>query len=180
PARDLTPFDNVQAQIYAVSKRDPKHILIGLNDRDASLHDVYRLNLSTGKRELLFKNDQNVATWVCDLEGKLRAPERVTTDGGTGGKATQAHLHLHLRGVLRNHPIPERAPPHVLHHRSGQPGPGRAGPVGCADGEGAVGRSGSAGRSGFRRRRVFTRDGRVAGDVLRRRSSPDLPEEARL
>ena len=83
PARDLTPFDNVQAQIYAVPKRDPKHILIGLNDRDASLHDVYRLNLSTGKRELLFKNDQNVAAWVFDLEGKLRAAERVTNDGGT-------------------------------------------------------------------------------------------------
>src|SRR5215813_12727464 len=42
-ARDLTPFDNVRALIYAVPKRDPQHIVIGLNDRDASLHDVYRL-----------------------------------------------------------------------------------------------------------------------------------------
>jgi dipeptidyl aminopeptidase/acylaminoacyl peptidase len=83
PARDLTPFDNVQAHIYAVPKRDPKHILIGLNDRDASLHDVYRLDLSTGKRVMLFRNDQNVADWIFDLDGKLRAAERQTGDGGT-------------------------------------------------------------------------------------------------
>jgi len=82
-ARDLTPFEKVRAQIYAVPKRDPRHILVGLNDRDPALHDVYRIDLQTGKRELLFRNDQNVASWVFDLNGKLRMALRQTSDGGT-------------------------------------------------------------------------------------------------
>ena len=83
PARDLTPYPNVQAHIYAVPKKTPAHILVGLNDRKAEVHDVYRLDLRTGKRELVQRNDANVAGWVADLEGKLRLGERMTSDGGT-------------------------------------------------------------------------------------------------
>ncbi len=82
-ARDLTPFEKVRASIYAVPKKDPRHILVGLNDREPALHDVYRIDLQTGNRELLFRNDQNVASWVFDLNGKLRLAVRQTSDGGT-------------------------------------------------------------------------------------------------
>src|SRR5262249_19572581 len=68
--------------IYALPKRDPQHILVGLNDRDPSLHDVYRINLKTGERKLLFRNDQNVLSWTADLTGKLRLASRQTNDGG--------------------------------------------------------------------------------------------------
>jgi dipeptidyl aminopeptidase/acylaminoacyl peptidase len=83
PSRDLTPYEKVRAFIYAVPKRDPQHILIGLNDRDPSLHDVYRLDLKTGERKLVFRNDQNVALWAADLTGKLRLAWRQTQDGGS-------------------------------------------------------------------------------------------------
>ncbi len=83
PARDLTPSENVQARIYALPKKTPNYIIVGLNDRNPQLHDVYRLNLTTGERELLIKNDQNVAGWTADLEGNIRLGVRQTSDGGT-------------------------------------------------------------------------------------------------
>jgi dipeptidyl aminopeptidase/acylaminoacyl peptidase len=85
PARDLTPYENVQARIFAVPENSPNHILVGLNDRDPRLHDVYRLDLRSGERELILQNSEsfNVAGWVADLAGKLRLATRVTSDGGT-------------------------------------------------------------------------------------------------
>ncbi|NEO97564.1 MAG: S9 family peptidase [Symploca sp. SIO2E9] len=82
-ARDLTPFNDIQARIYARPKATPNHIIVGLNDRNPKLHDVYRLNLSTGEREILLENEQNVANWSTDLEGNIRLGIRQTDDGGT-------------------------------------------------------------------------------------------------
>ncbi|MDA8019032.1 MAG: S9 family peptidase, partial [Thermoanaerobaculia bacterium] len=83
PARDLTPLEGVRAFIYSVPEATPGQILIGLNDRDPALHDVYRLDLATGERELLIENDSNVAGWVTDLDGNVRLAVRQTPDGGT-------------------------------------------------------------------------------------------------
>ncbi len=82
PARDLTPLEGVRAAIYAVPENDPNHILAGLNDRDAAVHDVYRIDITTGERELVLQNDENVAAWVADLDGNLRLGVRQTDDGG--------------------------------------------------------------------------------------------------
>ncbi|MGH7566324.1 MAG: S9 family peptidase [Gemmatimonadota bacterium] len=81
PARDLTPLENVRAAIYAVPENDPSHILVGLNDRDPTVHDVYRLDVTTGERELVLQNDANVASWVADLDGNLRLGVRQKEDG---------------------------------------------------------------------------------------------------
>lgn len=83
PSRDLTPLDKVKARIYATPKTTPNYIIVGLNDRNPRLHDVYRINLNTGKRELLIKNDQNVASWFADWEGNVRLAMRKTKGGGT-------------------------------------------------------------------------------------------------
>lgn len=82
-ARDLTPSENAQARIYALPKNTPNFIIVGLNDRNPQLHDVYRLNLTTGERELLIKNDKNIVGWTADLEGNIRLAVRQTSDGGT-------------------------------------------------------------------------------------------------
>ncbi|MEO0376562.1 MAG: S9 family peptidase [Cyanobacteria bacterium P01_A01_bin.17] len=81
-ARDLTPFENVAAQLYAVPKQTPDEIIIGLNDRNPQVHDVYRLNLTTGKRTLILKNDQNIANWMTDLQGTVRLAYRQTLERG--------------------------------------------------------------------------------------------------
>ncbi len=83
PSRDLTPMENVRAHIYAVPEGTPQEILIGLNDRDPALHDVYRLNIRTGARSLVVRNDQNIAAWIADLNGKVGLAYRQTPDGGS-------------------------------------------------------------------------------------------------
>jgi dipeptidyl aminopeptidase/acylaminoacyl peptidase len=81
-ARDLTPYDEMRAQIIVVPENSPGHVLVGMNDRNPQLHDVYRLDIESGERKLVFQNDQNVAGWMADLEGNLRLGFRVTEDGG--------------------------------------------------------------------------------------------------
>jgi dipeptidyl aminopeptidase/acylaminoacyl peptidase len=81
-ARDLTPVEKVRAIVIDVPRKTPGEILVGLNDRRPDLHDVYRLNLSTGAKRLLWKNEQNVVGWQTDLEGALRLGLRQTPDGG--------------------------------------------------------------------------------------------------
>lgn len=82
-ANDLTPMEKVRAYIYDVPKKTPNEIIIGLNDRDPALHDVYRLNIITGEKTLIKKNEQNVAAWIFDQNANLRLAIRQTADGGT-------------------------------------------------------------------------------------------------
>ena len=83
PAEDLTPYEDVRAQIIAVPESTPGEILVGLNDRTPKYHDVYRVDLETGERTLIRKNDANVAGWTTDLQGNLRLATRTTSEGGT-------------------------------------------------------------------------------------------------
>ena len=82
-ARDLTPIEGAKAQIYAVPEATPNRILVGLNDRDPAMHDVYRLDIDTGERTLVIQNDANVAAWEADLAGNVRLAFRTTDDGGS-------------------------------------------------------------------------------------------------
>jgi WD40 repeat protein len=79
--RDLTPFEGVQAQIIATEKKHPNEILIGLNKDNPQLHDVYRLDLTTG--ELVKEVDNpGFVGWVADGELKVRAGVASQPDGG--------------------------------------------------------------------------------------------------
>lgn len=81
--RNLTPLEGVQAQILATSYSHPSDILVGLNDRDAQWHDVYRLNIETGERQLVEKNEAEMAGYVADTELELRLALKNTPDGGS-------------------------------------------------------------------------------------------------
>ncbi len=83
PARDLTPMESIRAAIYAVPEGTPGQIIVGINDRNPALHDVYRLDIDTGERTLLIENDTNVSQWVTDLAGTVRLAMRQRPDGGT-------------------------------------------------------------------------------------------------
>jgi dipeptidyl aminopeptidase/acylaminoacyl peptidase len=78
---DLTPLKGVQARIESISHRHPEQIVVGLNDRKAELHDLYRLNLETGERKLLQENF-GVAGFLLDHEYQVRLALRVTPEGG--------------------------------------------------------------------------------------------------
>ena len=61
----------VRAEIEAVSHRFPEEILIGLNDRDPRYHDIYQVNILTGKRRLL-QNNPGFRSFVFDEDYKPR------------------------------------------------------------------------------------------------------------
>ena len=97
PASDLTPYPGAKAELVHLPESAPGTALVALNDRDPKLHDLYRVDLRTGKRTLVFKNDQNLVGFETDLTGKLRVTARQTADGGTeilrvdGRKLTQVY-----------------------------------------------------------------------------------------
>lgn len=84
--RDLTPFDGVQAQLLALSKRRPHEVVVALNLNDPGLHDPYLVNLDTGQVELLAKNPGfyplRVPAWIIDDNLDVVGGTRPTPDGG--------------------------------------------------------------------------------------------------
>ena len=81
--RDFTPHEKIQARISAIDPNFPDEVLLSINIRDKQLHDVYRLNVTTGELTLDTKNPGDIAGFVADPRFKVRAAQAVTPDGGT-------------------------------------------------------------------------------------------------
>lgn len=81
--RDLTNLTGVRVQIFAVPKTEPDALYIGLNDRDPAWHDLYKMQISTGKRTLIRKNsaDDRLTGLVFDWDDNLRLANRTNMDG---------------------------------------------------------------------------------------------------
>jgi dipeptidyl aminopeptidase/acylaminoacyl peptidase len=82
-ARALTDAKGVRAVIYDLPKARPGVVLAGLNDRDPAWHDLHEIEIATGKRTLLHRNEQRFVGWTFDLEGRLRLGIRVDEKGET-------------------------------------------------------------------------------------------------
>lgn len=76
---DLTPFEKVTVQVVDELEENDEEMIIAINNRDSTVFDVYRLNVISGKLEMIAKNPGNITGWLTDHEGKLRIA--VTTDG---------------------------------------------------------------------------------------------------
>ncbi|MDX1684114.1 MAG: S9 family peptidase [Saprospiraceae bacterium] len=74
-ARDLTPFDNVRAEIIDMLIEDDDHIIISLNKNNPQVFDPYRLNVKTGELNQLAENnhpESPIMAWLTDHQGRLR------------------------------------------------------------------------------------------------------------
>lgn len=80
-SRDLTPLEGVHAEIENVSPLFPDEIVIGLNDRDPQLHDLYRINVHTGERQMIQQNPGFVRL-ITDDRYRVRFGARSMPDGG--------------------------------------------------------------------------------------------------
>jgi dipeptidyl aminopeptidase/acylaminoacyl peptidase len=80
--KDLTPLDKIHAQVLDTSEKFPSEILIGLNDRIPQLHDIWKVNIETGDRELI-KQNEGMAAYVTDDNFDVRFAFNYTPDGGT-------------------------------------------------------------------------------------------------
>lgn len=81
-ARDLTPVPGVRAQILSVPRNLPEVMMVGLNDRDPSFHDIYKVDIATGQRTLVRRNTDEVGAWIFDNEGQLRLAWKEKPGGG--------------------------------------------------------------------------------------------------
>lgn len=82
-SRDLTPNEKVRAMIYQVSKKNPDVLMVGLNDRDPAYHDLYKLEISTGKLTKLFENTEKISGWNFDWDEKLRLATKTLDNGNS-------------------------------------------------------------------------------------------------
>ncbi len=80
-SRDLTRLKGVRVEIVALPKSDPDALFIGVNDRDKSWNDLYKLKISTGERTLVRQNTEKIGTWTVDDRGRLRLAIRVANNG---------------------------------------------------------------------------------------------------
>ena len=78
-ATDLTPFDKTRAEIIDDLRDDDAHLLIAHNQRDKKVFDVFRVDVASGAAALVAQNPGNIAGWVTDHKGRLRAAQ--TSDG---------------------------------------------------------------------------------------------------
>jgi dipeptidyl aminopeptidase/acylaminoacyl peptidase len=79
--RNLTEMKKVRAFIYDVPRSDPDAIYVGLNNRDARWHDLYKVRISSGDRQLIRENTERFDGYQFDNAGKLRLATRVTESG---------------------------------------------------------------------------------------------------
>jgi dienelactone hydrolase len=76
-----TPARGASALIVQHNRHHPGTVLIGLNDRDPTLHDLYRLPLAGGELELVAQNP-GYAAWLVDSDLVVRGGVRINPDSG--------------------------------------------------------------------------------------------------
>jgi hypothetical protein len=78
--KDLTPFEKTQGRILGLSQKYPTLAVLGTNDRDPKHHDAYRVDIVSGQRTLLQRND-GFAGYVVDEAFAVRYGLKQTPDG---------------------------------------------------------------------------------------------------
>ncbi len=80
--RDLTPVaEGARATIEHVSSAKPNHIVVGINERDPQLFDLFIVDVTTGERKLLRENP-GYGAWLIDNSLTPRYGVQPTPDGG--------------------------------------------------------------------------------------------------
>jgi dipeptidyl aminopeptidase/acylaminoacyl peptidase len=83
--RDLTGVEHVKAgsAIFAVDHRHPSELLIGTNERDKAVFDVWRVDLESGYSVLDTRNPGDVMVWRSDAAFVVRAAVAQRADGSS-------------------------------------------------------------------------------------------------
>ena len=81
-SQNFTDMKGVRAQMVHVSPNHPEHILISLNNRVPEFHDVYKLNIVTGEKEMVYENNAFVG-FVADDDLTLHFGLNMHAEGGT-------------------------------------------------------------------------------------------------
>ncbi len=79
--KDLTPSDGVRASVLKLSDKYSNEILILINDRVPEYFDIYRVNIDTGKRELVYENTSQYSSFLADDDFKIRVGYKMLPSG---------------------------------------------------------------------------------------------------
>ena len=79
---DLTPFKKARADVSALSPKHPQQVLVNANDRNEKYFDPTLIDLNTGKRERLLKND-GYGAFIVDDDFNLRLASKPLPDGSS-------------------------------------------------------------------------------------------------
>jgi dipeptidyl aminopeptidase/acylaminoacyl peptidase len=81
--RDLTPLANISVQLSLWSPDAPGDVAVKINDRDARWHDLYRIDLASGRRTLIWENTQELMGIRTDWQLRPRHARSNAADGGS-------------------------------------------------------------------------------------------------
>ncbi|HUK61421.1 MAG TPA: S9 family peptidase [Stellaceae bacterium] len=76
----LTPPEGVVSYVQGIDRNFPDDVLFGHNARDKRYFDIFRINLVTGKSQLVFENP-GFAQLLTDAQFRLRIGVRFAADG---------------------------------------------------------------------------------------------------
>ena len=79
-AKLITPAKSAKAQLQKLSPKFPQEIVVGLNDRDSRNHDLYRINIHTGNKKLIYKNE-GFEEIFCDEDLNMAFAVKTLKDG---------------------------------------------------------------------------------------------------
>lgn len=79
--RDLTPYENVHASIAHMSALKPHVFLASVNRRRQDFHDLYEIEIATGKSRVIYENNEFVDL-ITDDEFVVRFASAPTAEGG--------------------------------------------------------------------------------------------------
>jgi len=82
-ARNLTPYPDVLAILFAMHREEAHLVAVGMNDRDARWHDLYVVDIRTGERRLVYENTDEIASFILDSRLNLKLATS-TRNKGTG------------------------------------------------------------------------------------------------
>lgn len=89
---DLTPFPGVRVRLHQIIASDPEHVLVLHNRRSHTLLDLYRINLRTGKEEVVAINPGDGIAALTDAEGKFLRWRRAAASDRARSKPLPSHL----------------------------------------------------------------------------------------
>ncbi|MEM1283227.1 MAG: S9 family peptidase [Chlamydiota bacterium] len=79
--KDLTPVEGSKSAVIKVSEKKPYQILVMCNERDRSVFDVYEIDINSGKKRLIYKNNEKYYNFIADDDLVIRGAEKDQKNG---------------------------------------------------------------------------------------------------
>lgn len=79
---DLTPFENIQARLVRQSEKSPDEIIVAINNRVPTSHDLWIINTRTGEGRLVYENKEEFGELFVDHNQQPRIGKKSDGQGG--------------------------------------------------------------------------------------------------